>query len=93
MVKDIALVALITFNVFIVVMFKEQRDKVSDFETQVQFAITEMEREYDCNDQVVAVEAKTESTVTKQNNMIDGFIRLIQAVKEMEKDEEDTDNS
>ena len=93
MVKFIGLVALITFNAYMVVMWNEQRDKVSDFETQVQFAITEMEREYDCNDQVVAVEAKTESTVTKQNNMIDGFIRLIQAVKEMEKDEENTDNS
>ena len=92
MVKFIGLVALITFNAYMVVMWNEQRDKVSDFETQVQFAITEMEREYDCNDQVVAVEAKTESTVTKQNNMIDGFIRLIQAVKEME-DEKDTDNS
>ena len=93
MVKFIGLVALITFNAYMVVMWNEQRDKVSDFETQVQFAITEMEREYDCNNQVVAVEAKTESTVTKQNNMIDGFIRLIQAVKEMEKDEENTDNS
>jgi len=92
MVKFIGLVALITFNAYMVVMWNEQRDKVSDFETQVQFAITEMEREYDCNDQVVAVEAKTESTVTKQNNMIDGFIRLIQAVKEME-DEKDSDNS
>ena len=93
MIKDIALVALITFNAYMVLMFYEQRDKVSDFETQVQFAITEMEREYDCNDKVLAVETKTESTVIKQNNMIDGFIRLIQAVKEMEKDEEDTDNS
>ena len=92
MVKNIALVALLTFNAYMVAMFYEQRDKVSDYETQVQFAITEMEREYDCNDQVVAVEAKTESTVTKQNNMIDGFIRLIQAVKEME-DEKDSDNS
>ena len=92
MVKFIGLVALITFNAYMVVMWNEQRDKVSDFETQVQFAITEMEREYDCNNQVGAVEAKTESTVTKQNNMIDGFIRLIQAVKEME-DEKDSDNS
>ena len=92
MVKNIALVALLTFNDYMVAMFYEQRDKVSDFESQVQFAIAEMERESDCNNQVLAVEAKTESTVTKQNNMIDGFIRLIQAVKEME-DEKDIDNS
>ena len=92
MVKFIGLVALITFNAYMVVMWNEQRDKVSDYETQVQFAIAEMEREQGCTDQVLAVEKKTESTISKQNNMIDGFIRLIQAVKEME-DEKDTDNS
>ncbi len=92
MVKNIALVALLTFNAYMVAMFYEQRDKVSDYETQVQFAIAEMEREQGCTDQVLAVEKKTESTISKQNNMIDGFIRLIQAVKEME-DEKDTDNS
>ena len=69
-----------------------ERYYVKDFETQVQFYITEMEREYDCNNQVEAVEKKTENTIKKQDNMIDGFIRLIQAVKEME-DEKDTDNS
>ena len=65
---------------------------VKDFETQVQFYIAELERERGCTDQVLAVEKKTESTINKQNNMIDGFIRLIQAVKEME-DEKDSDNS
>ena len=91
-VKDIALVGLLVFNAYMVAMFYKQRDYVENFETQVQFYIAEMEREQGCTDQVLAVEKKTESTINKQNNMIDGFIRLIQAVKEME-DEKDSDNS
>ena len=91
-IKDVALIGLIVFNAYMVAMFYQQRDYVENFETQVQFYIAEMEREQGCTDQVLAVEKKTESTISKQNNMIDGFIRLIQAVKEME-DEKDTDNS
>ena len=87
--KNVALIGLLVFNAYMVAMFYQQRD---NFETQVQFYIAELERERGCTDQVLAVEKKTESTINKQNNMIDGFIRLIQAVKEME-DEKDSDNS
>jgi hypothetical protein len=90
--KDVALLGLLVFNAYMVAMFYQQRNNVKDFETQVQFYIAELERERGCTDQVLAVEKKTESTINKQNNMIDGFIRLIQAVKEME-DEKDSDNS
>ena len=91
-IKNTALVGLLVFNAYMIAMFYQQRDYVENVESQVQFYIAEMERERGCTDQVLAVEKKTESTINKQNNMIDGFIRLIQAVKEME-DEKDTDNS